>query len=65
MNHIPITRVASGVFVLIAALQLCRIALQWTVEINGHAIPFWISGLAVVVTVTLAVLLWRAPRAAM
>jgi hypothetical protein len=41
--------VAGIVFVLIAVLHIVRIALGWTVVINGHEMPMWCNIVGIVV----------------
>ena len=40
---------AAAVFALVALLQLIRIAMGWSVALNGVDMPFWPSWIAVVV----------------
>jgi len=49
-------------FSLIAIVQLTRLVLAWDVSINGVAIPLWVSGIALVVSGGLAIMLWRESR---
>jgi hypothetical protein len=43
--------------------NLTAAALQWeTIEVNGVAIPMWVSVLACVIAATLATMLWREHR---
>ena len=55
----PFTRTAVAIFSLIALLQLLRFTLGWEVTVNGMTVPVWVSGLAFVVAVGLAVMVWR------
>ena len=55
----PFTRIAVGLFTLIAVLQLLRFVLGWEVTINGVSIPVWASAVAFVVAAGLAVTVWR------
>jgi hypothetical protein len=55
----PFTTVAVVVFLLVALLQLLRVAMGWEVTINGILVPLWASVIACVVAVTLAFMLWR------
>jgi hypothetical protein len=58
----PVTRIAAVLFGLIAILQAARVAMGWEVMVSGHVVPIWPSYIAVAVTATLAVLLWREGR---
>ena len=58
----PFTTIAVVVFSLVALLQLLRVALGWDVTVNGIFIPFWVSLIACVVAITLALMLWREMR---
>lgn len=58
----PYTAAASVVFTLVAIAQLLRVALGWTVLVNGIAIPLWASAVACVIAATLAVMLRREAR---
>ena len=51
---------SAAVFALIALLHLARAVMGWPVTISGHNIPLWASWLAVVVTVALSAIGWRA-----
>ena len=46
--------VTATLFLVMAIVHLLRIILGWHVEIGGLSIPFWVSGLAVLVTGALA-----------
>jgi len=56
------TNVAVVVFLLVALMQLLRVALAWEVTVNGFLIPLWASVIACVVAATLAFMLWREAR---
>lgn len=43
------TLVSGVIFLLIAVLQLVRVALQWDVAVEGYHVPLWGSVVAVVV----------------
>ena len=58
----PFTAMSIVAFSLIAIVQLTRLVLAWDVSINGVAIPLWVSGIALVVSGGLAVMLWRESR---
>jgi hypothetical protein len=50
------------VFAIVAAVQLIRILLNWAVVINGVPIPIWVSGIACVVAIALAVMVGNESR---
>jgi len=58
----PFTTIAVFVFSLIALIQALRVALGWTVTVNGISIPPWASVIAIVVAGTLAFKIWREMR---
>jgi hypothetical protein len=55
----PFTTIAIVIFSLIAIGHLIRMFFGWEVMINGIYIPLWVSGIAVVIFVELAYMLWR------
>jgi len=55
----PFTTIAIVIFSLIAIVHLLRMFFRWEVMINGIYIPLWVSGIAVVIFVELAYMLWR------
>ena len=55
----PFTRIAVVVLWVIGLMQLLRVIVRWEVTLNGAAIPLWLSGLAAVLAVGLAVMVWR------
>jgi len=58
----PFTIIATGLFSLIAVLQLLRFILGWEVTVNGLSVPVWVSGIAFVVAGGLAVMVWLEAR---
>jgi hypothetical protein len=58
----PFTGIAVAIFALISFVQLVRLLLGWPVSVNGVAIPLWASGIAFVVALGLAIMLWRESR---
>jgi hypothetical protein len=58
----PVTPLAATVFAIVAVVQLIRIVLNWTVVINGVAIPIWVSGIACAAAAALAVMVARESR---
>jgi len=55
----PFTTVAVIVFILVAVLQLLRVALGWEITVNGAHVPLWASVIAGLVATVLAFSLWR------
>jgi hypothetical protein len=58
----PFTSLAILFFALIGFVHLLRLAMQWTVVVNGLVVPLWASAIALAITTTLAVMLWRENR---
>lgn len=58
----PFTTIAVIIFSLVAILHLLRLVLNWEMTLNGVVIPMWVSGLGLVVTAGLAVMLWWEAR---
>ncbi len=58
----PFTVTAVFVLLLVALLQLLRLALGWPITINGAPIPLWASGVAAVVAAGLAAMVWQELR---
>jgi hypothetical protein len=58
-NMKPFSSIAAVVFGLVALMQLLRLALGWSVVINGVNIPLWASAVACLVAAGLAVMVWR------
>jgi uncharacterized membrane protein len=56
-------RVASIVFALVCLAQLLRLVLRIEVIAGGHYVPFWVSGVALVVTGSLSLWLWMFSKA--
>jgi len=52
-------KVAGALFGLLGLVQLTRLVLRFDVAIAGYHVPFWASGLAVVVLGGLSVWLFR------
>jgi hypothetical protein len=55
--------VSGAVFTLVSLGQLLRTILAWPANVNGFQIPVWFSGIAVIVTATMAVWAFRVARA--
>ena len=58
----PFTTIAIVIFTLVAFVHLIRIILDWEMTLNGVVIPMWASGLGLVITAGLAVMLWWEAR---
>jgi hypothetical protein len=58
----PFTTIAIVIFSLIAIGHLIRMFFGWEVMIHNIYIPLWVSGIAVVIFVELAYMLWRESR---
>jgi hypothetical protein len=52
-------RIASTLFGLVCLAQLARLVMHIEVLIAGHTAPFWVSGVALIVTGTLSIWLWK------
>ena len=59
----PFTLLAVVVFTVVALGQLLRVAMGWSVVINGLTVPIWVSLVASAVAALLAVMVWRENRA--
>lgn len=55
----PAHLVAIALLVVMAAVQALRLLLRWDVNVNGVAIPLWVSVIALVVVLGVAIALWR------
>lgn len=55
----PFTAMAVLVFALVAVVQLLRVLLGWIVMINGILIPIWVSVVICLITIILAIMIWR------
>ena len=58
----PFSAIAVVVFVLVAIVQLARVALSWEVVVNGVIIPVWASVVACALALVLAVMVSREAR---
>jgi hypothetical protein len=52
-------RIAGTVFGLVCLAQLLRLVLQVEVIVGGHRVRFWPSAVALVITGSLSLWLWR------
>jgi hypothetical protein len=57
-SNITGLRIGSTIFGLVCLAQLTRLVMHLEVFIGGHRAPFWISGVALVVTGILSIWLW-------
>jgi hypothetical protein len=55
----PFTTATLVILALVAIVHALRLLLGWSVIVNGSDIPMWVSVVALVITVGLAVGLWR------
>lgn len=55
----PFTHAAVFVLAVVALMQFLRLILGWDVVVHGHALPMWLSFVALVVAGGLAVTVWR------
>jgi hypothetical protein len=55
-------RVASFIFALMCLGQFLRLILNVDVQVAGHSIPWWPSGLAVVIAGGLSLWMWSLSR---
>jgi len=58
----PFTSLAILFFTLIGFVHLLRLAMQWNVVVNGMVVPLWVSAIALVITATMSIMLWRENR---
>jgi hypothetical protein len=58
----PFTTVAVVLFALMALAHLLRLFFAWEVAVDGMVVPKWASGLGLVITAWLALMLWREGR---
>lgn len=55
----PFTTVTVVLLILIAITHALRLWSGWEVTVNGITVPMWVSAVAFIVTVGLAIGLWR------
>ncbi len=58
----PFTKIASIFLIVISTLHILRIVFDVKIVINSWAVPFWINGVAAIVTALLAVMLLKENR---
>jgi hypothetical protein len=54
MTHKTFSLVAGVIFLLIALGHLSRLVFKWSLLLEGWAVPFWVSGVALLVFAYLA-----------
>ncbi|HXH71205.1 MAG TPA: hypothetical protein VNI58_00100 [Mariprofundaceae bacterium] len=52
-------QISGAIFAVVALAHVVRLVMGWTVQVAGLAIPMWLSGVAIVATVTLSVWAFR------
>jgi hypothetical protein len=55
----PFTTIAVIVLVLFALVHLVRLFVGWPVYVNGIAVPLWVSVIAFLAALGLAIMVWR------
>ena len=55
----PFTAITVVLLTLIAVVQLVRFVLGWEITVNGLIIPVWLSAIAFVIALGLAIMVWR------
>ncbi len=55
----PFTKIASVFLIIVSTLHILRIVFDVDIVINGWYVPFWINGVAAIVTSLLAVMLLK------
>ena len=58
----PFTTLASAIFALMALVHLYRLVRPFDLVVGGTPVPQWASIVALLVTLLLAVMLWREAR---
>ena len=51
--------VSGIIFTIVALAQITRTVLGWTLQVDGFSVPVWVSGVAFVITGTLAIWAFR------
>jgi hypothetical protein len=54
LNQKTYVTLTATLFLVVALIHLLRIIFGWSVEIGGLSIPFWVSGLGILVAGALA-----------
>jgi len=58
----PFTTLAIVFFALIGLVHLLRLAMHWTVIVNGMVVPLWASAVGFLVASVLSIMVWRENR---
>lgn len=58
----PFTWLASAIFALMALAHIYRVFTHFQIVVGSHAIPMWVSYVAIVVTAVLSWMLCREAR---
>lgn len=58
----PFTTIAVLILMVVGVAHAIRLCLGWEITLNGIHIPVWLSGVAMIVTGGLSVMLWRESR---
>jgi len=54
----PFTRIAAVIFGLVAAVNLLRLILHFSVIIAGYQVPLFLNAIGFMISAPLAVMLW-------
>ena len=55
-------QVSGAFFCLLALVQLARAIMRWPVQVNGLAVPVWVSAVAFLIASAFAVWAFRSSR---
>jgi hypothetical protein len=58
----PFTKIASVFLIIVSTLHILRIVFDVDIVINRWSVPFWLNGVAAVITALLAVMLLKEHR---
>lgn len=58
----PFTAIAVALFAFVAAAHLARLFTGWSVVVEGHAVPTWVSLPGLAIAGGLAYMIWRESR---
>lgn len=59
----PFSKIAAAVLSIMAMVHFLRLFVGWEVTVSGFVVPVWWSGIGLVVTGGLALMVWRESRA--
>lgn len=59
----PFSKIAVAVFSIMAIVHFLRLLAGWEVTVSGFVVPVWWSGIGLVITAGLALMVWRESRA--